>query len=107
MITMDNHHIAGEANGPITVPVPVNEHRAELSPGQYDWPRETLENPEGCPLLKGAAHIRGFRDWVVNLIDRVLLWVAEALEWLHTYLIEELGPKWWVGTPLEKLAPRS
>jgi hypothetical protein len=105
--TMDNHHVAGEANGPITIPVPVNDHRAELSPAQYDWPRETLENPDGSPLLKAAAHIRGFSDTVLYLIEQGLLWVAEALEWLHAHLVEQLGPKWWVGTPLEKLAPKS
>src|SRR5579872_578251 len=44
---MDNHHFAGEANNPLTVPVPVNDHRATLSVDQYDWPAKTLENPEG------------------------------------------------------------
>ena len=104
---MDDHHPFGKANNPTTIPVPVNDHRAELSPAQYDWPRETLENPDGSPLLKAAAHIRGFRDWVVHLIETGLLWVAEALEWLHAYLIEELGPKWWLGKPLERMAPKS
>src|SRR5579864_2307082 len=44
--TMDNHHFAGEANNPLTVPVPVNDHRAELSVAQYDWPLKTRENPD-------------------------------------------------------------
>src|SRR5437764_1401976 len=44
---MDKHHIAGKANDPATVSVPVNDHRAELNTAQYDWPKGTLENPSG------------------------------------------------------------
>ncbi len=51
LTTEDNHHPAGRANNPATIRVPVNDHRAELSPAQYDWPRETLENPDRSPLL--------------------------------------------------------
>ena len=78
--TNDRHHIAGKSNSPVTAPVPVNDHRAELSPAQYDWPRRTLENPDRSPLLAAAACIRGFRDYVVYLIDRVLLWIPDMLE---------------------------
>src|SRR5712692_5246070 len=50
--TMDNHHFAGKANHWLTVAVPVNDHRADLSTAQYDkWPAQTRENPDGCPLL--------------------------------------------------------
>src|SRR6059036_3040653 len=55
---MDDHHIAGKANSPITIGIPVNDHRAELTVAQQDWPRETLENPDGSPLRAGAASIR-------------------------------------------------
>src|ERR1041384_3256100 len=65
---MDNHHIAGAANSPITIPVPVNDHRAELSAAQYDWPKATLENPEANPLLKIAACFRGFTDTLAYLL---------------------------------------
>src|SRR5437016_11325948 len=50
MKTKDNHHFAGKANSPITVSVPVNDHSAELNVAQYDWPQETLENPDGSPF---------------------------------------------------------
>jgi hypothetical protein len=93
--TMDRHHIAGRTNSSITILVPVNEHRARLSPAQYDWPKETLENPDGSPLLKIAACIRGFIDTVQYLMDEYLLWIAEFLEWLNAYLQERHGPKWW------------
>jgi hypothetical protein len=102
---MDNHHFAGEANNPLTVPTPVNDHRAELNVAQYDWPKETRENPDGCPLLAAAGCIRGFVDWVVYIIDKGLLWIAEMAEALSKFLTDKLGPKWWVGTILERFAP--
>src|SRR5215467_9967630 len=41
--TMDDHHAFGEANdSATTIPVPVNDHRAELSVAQQDWPKRTL-----------------------------------------------------------------
>src|SRR6266568_3706680 len=60
---MDEHHVPGQANSPETVPTPVNDHRAVLNVGQYDWPKETLQNLEGCPVLKGAASVRGVIDY--------------------------------------------
>jgi hypothetical protein len=65
---VDNHHVAGRANSPITVPIPVNDHRAELSVAQREvWPKRTLENPDGSPVLAIAAGIRGFIDTVIYL----------------------------------------
>ena len=103
--TTDLHHFAGEANHPLTVPVPVNDHRAELSTAQLDWPERTLENPDGCPLLAAAGCIRGFVDTAVYLIEKGLLWIAEMLESAHDWLVEQFGPKWWVGTPVEQFIP--
>src|SRR5690242_15463906 len=71
--TMDNHHVAGEANSPVTVLVPVNDHRADLSLTQYNWPKKTLENPGGSPELAAAAGIRGFADTNLYLIEKLLL----------------------------------
>src|SRR5258708_35046482 len=84
---MDNHHIAGKANSPITMGIPVNDHRAELTVAQQDWPVETLENPDGSPLIAGAASIRGFVDTHIYLIKTLLLWVADMLEVLDTFLV--------------------
>jgi hypothetical protein len=103
--TLDDHHFAGRANSDITLPVPVNDHRS-LSSAQHDWPKETLENRDGSPLLAGAACVRGVVDTVIDLVRRGLLWIAELLEWLHDYLVEKLGPKWWLGKPLELLVPK-
>lgn len=103
--TMDGHHLGAQANNPLTVPVPVNDHRAELSVAQADWPKETRENPTGCPLFAAAGCIRGFIDWVVYIIKKGLLWTAEMLEALSKFLREKLGGQWWIGTPLEQFAP--
>jgi hypothetical protein len=56
----EEHHPAGRANDPFTVPIPATEH-AVLTDWQYDWPRETWTNPDGSPLLRAAASLRGAR----------------------------------------------
>ncbi|MGA2989581.1 MAG: hypothetical protein ABSD88_03820 [Candidatus Korobacteraceae bacterium] len=103
---MDNHHFAGEANNPLTVPVPANDHRAILSVAQYDWCKHTLENPDGSPVLAAAGCIRGFVDWIVYLIEKGVLWIADLLESLEAFLTEKFGPKWWIGTPLAQFATK-
>jgi hypothetical protein len=102
--TLDDHHVAGEANSPITIPVPVNDHRAHLSVEQYNWPRQTLENPNGSPLLAAAASLRGYSDTTIYLLEMLLH--PEMLEALDALLNEQLGPKWWIGTPMEKYASK-
>lgn len=77
---MDNHHVAGRANSPITIRVPVNDHRAELNVAQQDWPKETLENPDANPLLTTAAEIRGYLDSQHYLAERLLRQAVERLE---------------------------
>jgi len=103
---MDNHHPFSEANdSKTTIPVPVNDHRAEVSEAQRDWPKRTRENPDGSPLLAAAGCVRGFIDTVVYLIEKGLLWVAEMLEKLDEWAIGKLGPRYWVNTPLEAFQP--
>lgn len=104
--TLDNHHFAGKANHPMTIPVPVNDHRAHLSVAQEDWPKATLQNPHGSPLLAAAACLRGFVDTVLYLMEKALLWVADMLEQLDERQARELGPRWWVKTEIEKFAPK-
>jgi hypothetical protein len=105
--TFDDHHIAGSANSPVTIPTPVNDHRAELSEAQMDWPKATLENPARSPLLSGAAHIRGFVDVLVYLAQTFLRWIADMLETLDTLLEQKLGPNWWNGTTLGAFEPKT
>jgi hypothetical protein len=106
MKTEDDHHFAGQANSPITVPVPVNDHRAELTPAQQDWPRGTLQNPNGSPLLAAAASVRGAVDTIIYLIKKGLHWIADMLEKLDAMLAQKWGEKWWIGTEIEKYVPK-
>src|SRR6185437_4164906 len=103
--TVDRHHFAGKANSPVTVSVPVNDHRARLSVAQADWPKATLTNPQGSPLRVAAASVRGFVDTVLYLVEAGLRWVADMLEQLDEYLLKKLGPRWWRGTSIEQFAP--
>lgn len=102
---IDLHHVAGRANSPITVPVPLNDHRAELTRAQGHWPKETRDNPKRSPLRAAAGSIRGFVDYVVYLLRRSVLWVADLLEILDDELLQRFGPRWWIGTLLQRFAP--
>jgi hypothetical protein len=104
---MDNHHPFAEANDPkTTVPVSVNDHRADLNEAQNDWPRQTRENPDGSPLLAAAGIVRGFIDQILYLAEKGLLWVADVLEKLDDWLKSKFGPNYWLGTPLETFVPK-
>jgi len=89
----DDHHIVGKANGPLTMRMPVNDHRGFLSREQSEWPRKTLENPDGNPLLTKAAFIRGYIDTSAYLHQQLLLPAAEILEFLETTESRKLGKK--------------
>jgi hypothetical protein len=104
--TEDYHHSFGRANNPTTIRVPVNDHRADLSAAQMEWPKSTLRNPEGSPLLAGAACVRGFIDTILYLIEKGLLWLAEMLEELDEVLLKKLGPGWWANTEIKRFAPK-
>lgn len=93
-VPIERHHLAGRANDPVTVPIPANEH-AVLSDLQLAWPRETLRNPDGSPLLKAAASLRGWLDVLRLNLDRTVGWIPEFLEWLDAALSVLAGPRWW------------
>jgi hypothetical protein len=104
--TMDRHHFAGRANNPATIPIPVNDHRAILSVAQAEWPKSTLTNKDGSPLLAGAACLRGCIDTILYLIEKGLLWLADMLEKLDQDQVKKLGPRWWANTEIEQIAPK-
>ena len=90
--TTEKHHIAGKANSPITISIPLNVHRA-LSMDQLDWPTETLRNPSGNQLLKIAGSIRGFIDTHDHLVNTLLRPLPELLEKLAEKEGREAGDK--------------
>jgi hypothetical protein len=103
---LDDHHPASEANDPTTTPIPTNDHRADLSPKQYEWPEETWKNRKGSPLRASAACVRGYCETNDYLVASLLIPRAEMLEVLDGFLEKLLGPNWWVGTEMERFAPK-
>lgn len=104
--TIDEHHFAGRANNPATIPIPINDHRAILSVAQAEWPKSTLSNAEGSPLLAGAACLRGCIDTILYLIEKGLPWLADMLEKSDEVLLKKLEPRWWTNTEIEQFAPK-
>jgi hypothetical protein len=90
----EDHHPAGVANSPLKVRTPGNDHR-RLSDRQRDWPEETLGNPDSSPLLKIAAMIRGWVDYLRLLLERGIARIPPALEWLDQLLRQSIGERWW------------
>jgi hypothetical protein len=91
----DQHHPAGKSNHDFTIPIPVNDHRAELSELQYEWPKETLRNPDQSPLRAAAGCIRGSIETIKCVLENLLAWIARFLEILDEFLTERLGSHWW------------
>ncbi len=90
------HHVPGRANDPEDVmDIPANDHAVVTWKYQPYWPRETLRNPEGSPLLRAAASVRGWLDLLRLVIERTVGWVPAVLEHLDAWLREEAGPRWW------------
>lgn len=88
------------------IQVPANDHRAELSADQYDWPQGTLQNVDGSPALAMAGCVRGFLSMLQWLMDKLLVRIPEALEAYDAEQRELHGPDWWKGTALEGEAPK-
>jgi len=91
----DQHHPASKSNHDLKIPIPVNDHRAVLSEAQYEWPKATLENPDGSPLRAAAGCIRGIIDKIKYLLDELLGWIPHFLETLDEFLAARLGSHWW------------
>ena len=90
---LEAHHPPGQHNDRRTVRLPANYHSV-LSELQYRWPRETLRNPDGSPLLRAAALTRGLLD-ALYLVMLHGLWVPVLLEQLDEFLRERVGERWW------------
>src|SRR5262245_5622290 len=75
---LEDHHLAGRNNDPFTITLPGNDHRV-VSARQQLWPRDTLRNPSGRPLLQAAAFLRGFLDLLRLVLER-LGWIPAFLE---------------------------
>lgn len=50
--------------------------------------------------------MRGYSETETHLLAKLVIPKAEMLEALDAFLDKRLGPKWWVGTEMERFAPR-
>src|SRR5579862_2821785 len=62
----EDNHVFGKRNSALTIRYPVNDHRAIFNVKQLDWTAESLENPNGDPLLEAMARFHGLDDNVVH-----------------------------------------
>ncbi|MGA8474036.1 MAG: hypothetical protein WB681_03120 [Candidatus Cybelea sp.] len=90
----EDDHSFGQHNSDLTIRVPVNDHRAVLSVAQYQWPPETLQNPDGDPFLVSAARFRGLYNNFEYMLGDCLN-EAERLEQLSARMRRKYGPRWW------------
>lgn len=90
----NNNHVFGKANSDLIIRYPVNDHRAIFNVKQYRWPTETLENPDGDPLLAFAARYRGIHDNFKYMLDDCLR-EAERFEQLSAIMRQKFGALWW------------
>jgi len=71
------------------------------------WPKLTLENREGSPLLKIAAGIRSRADLIAFLEENPLIKSAPFIENLDAILTAHFGPKWWTKQTFRKPKQRT
>jgi hypothetical protein len=92
---LQGHHLKGKRNDPSDVfSIPANDH-ALLSEYQRSWPRDTLRNPDGSPLLLAAAALRGWLDVLRLILERTVGWIPGFLERLDAWLRHKVGKSWW------------
>jgi hypothetical protein len=92
---LERHHPPGQHNDSSDVAdAPGNDHRV-LNGRQSLWPQETLRNPDGSPLLRAAAALRGWLDVLWLIMTRTVGWIPEYLERLDAWLRDRLGERWW------------
>ncbi len=89
----DFNHVFGKANSPLTIRYPVNDHRAVFNVKQLDWTPETLDNPEGDPLLAAVARVEGFDDNVRHMLMDMRAQSA-AIKHVCDLLKTIYGPNW-------------
>ncbi len=83
--------------------IPGNDHRV-VDDRKNDWPRTTLRNPDGSPLLRAAASLRGWLDTLQLIVERTLAWIPPFLEHLDRWLTQQLGGTWWATLPVQESA---
>jgi hypothetical protein len=99
----DLNHVFGKRNSPLTIRYPVNDHRAIFNVKQLDWTPESLENPNGDPLLEALARFHGLDNNVVHMLADCIAF-APRLKHMQDLLVTVYGPNW--PAKLEEAAAR-
>ena len=89
----DLNHVFGKRNSPLTIRYPVNDHRAVFNVKQLDWTPESLENPNGDPLLEALARFHGLDNNVVHMLADCIAF-APKLKRVQDLLVTVSGPNW-------------
>lgn len=87
------NHVFGKRNSPLTIRYPVNDHRAIFNVKQLDWTPESLENPNGDPLLESSARFHGLDNNVGHMLADCIAFLPK-LAHLRELLITIYGPNW-------------
>ena len=77
---IDFHHIEGRKNSPLIAPVNVNDHRAILTPAQFDWPKFATRNRNARELIEASQSLWAVINYIEYLLNRLLRPRAEQLE---------------------------
>lgn len=91
---VEGQHVPGQHNARETLAMPGNDHRAS-DEMKLLWPEETLHNPNKSPLIRAAATLRGFLDFLFQLAFRIVAWIPGFLETLDGWLTDTIGESWW------------
>ena len=88
------HHVAGRHNSSATVELPGNRHAVLTFMQQTGWRAELLRNPDGDPLVRLEAAIRGSREAIAVVLDGVLAPTEAEIARLSDFLMATIGPDW-------------
>jgi hypothetical protein len=92
--TIEEQHVSGRHNSPVTAWLPSNPHAVATFLQQTSWRPELLRNPRSDPLLRLEAAIRGSRETLVAVLEGVLEPSEANVRDLGAYLEATLGPEW-------------
>lgn len=97
----EDNHVFGKRNSSLTIRYSVNDHRAIFNVKQLDWTPESLENPNGDPLLESFARFHGLDDNVGHMLADCIAFLPKLVR-LRELLVTVYGADWFPA--LEKAA---
>lgn len=89
----EDNHVFGKRNSALMIRYPTNDHRAVFNVKQLDWTPESLENPNGDPLLEALARFHGLDNNVVHMLSDCIAF-APKLKHVQELLVAVHGSNW-------------